>query len=92
MARQAHIDPARREQWLQNQARYTAALVALGITQAQSAELLRKLGGGRPVAARTVRSWLNNIETATASYCPDWAVSLLEKHAQSKVGKRARAG
>lgn len=89
MARQDQIDPAKLERWKKNQARYTAALVSLGITQAESAQLLTKLSGGRPVAARTVRAWLNNIEAATALYCPDWATEMLEKRARAKSRDQA---
>lgn len=63
-----------------NRERYNHLLDTYGITQAKSAKLISAVTG-RPCAARTVRSWLNDPEkvSSKASGPPDWAVDALEK-------------
>lgn len=91
MPREQNLSPEKRAQWEENQRRYRAVLESLEMTQLRSAELLTALSGGRPVAVRTVRSWLNNIDGPTASYLPDWAVEMLENYAKERVRGRAKA-
>lgn len=78
---------------MENRKRYLHLLEAYGITQAKSAELIAAVTG-RPCAARTVRSWVNDPEKPSSTPCPDWAVAALEKaidYMQRAVARRAES-
>lgn len=63
---------------MSNRERYAFLLKQHKISQAKSAELIEAVTH-RPLAARTVRSWLNDPESPSSRPCPDWAVAALEK-------------
>ena len=63
---------------MDNRNRFLTLLKENGITQAKSAVLIAAVTQ-RPCSPRTVRSWVNDPETASSTPCPDWAVAALEK-------------
>ena len=78
---------------MDNRTRFLHLLEAYDITQARSAELITAVSG-RPCAARTVRSWVNDPTKKSSSPCPDWAVTNLEKaihYMERAVARRAEA-
>lgn len=78
---------------MSNRERYESLLKQHKISQTKSAELIEAVTQ-RPLAARTVRSWLNNPDGPSSRPCPDWAVAALEKaiyYMQRYVEQRKQA-
>ena len=78
---------------MDNRTRYLQLLDDYEITQAKSAELIAAVTG-RPCAARTVRSRVNDPEKPSSTPCPDWAVAKLElaiEYMQRALARRAES-